>query len=62
MSLEFKEDAVCEGCGKFGAFVFESGQFCGDCYEAHGSCCPEFAIDPGESSPAPPTLLPAPAR
>ena len=62
MSLEFKHEAACQGCGKFGAFAFDGGQFCGDCYEAQGSCCPEFGSEPRENSLVPPGLIPAPAR
>jgi hypothetical protein len=59
MSLEFKEDAVCEGCGQFGAYAFDGGQFCGGCYEAQGSCCPGFGAEPRENSLAPPCLTSA---
>src|SRR5688572_28065419 len=34
-----QEDAVCEVCGKYGAYVFDGKTLCVDCYEAAGSCC-----------------------
>ena len=33
---------ACEFCGRFGAFVIGDRRLCEDCYEAQGSCCPEF--------------------
>jgi hypothetical protein len=40
--VEFKQELACDVCGCFGAFVFDGKNLCTDCYEAHGSCCPEF--------------------
>jgi hypothetical protein len=39
---QFDENAVCDVCGRFGAHAFGNSHLCGDCYEAQGSCCPEF--------------------
>ena len=39
--LRFEEEAVCEVCGIFGAYLFEGKTLCGECYEASGSCCQE---------------------
>ncbi len=33
------ENAVCEVCGKFGAFALGDSLLCLDCYEKCGSCC-----------------------
>ena len=43
--VKFVEDAVCERCGKFGAFQFQDSVLCSDCYQGCGSCCPEFGAD-----------------
>jgi hypothetical protein len=40
--LRFDEEAACEVCGRFGAYLFEGKTLCAECYEASGSCCPEF--------------------
>ena len=40
-AIRLDEDAVCEGCGRFGAYPFEGKSLCAECYEASGSCCPE---------------------
>lgn len=47
MSAEvpFKEHLECDVCGKFGAFEFDGRKLCAGCYEASGSCCPEFGND-----------------
>jgi hypothetical protein len=47
---QFQEEAVCEVCGKYGAYVFDGKTLCVDCYEAAGSCCPEFGPAQGNSS------------
>ena len=39
---QFQEEAICEVCGKYGAYIFDGKTLCADCYEAAGSCCPEF--------------------
>lgn len=39
---QFDENAVCEVCGKYGAYQFGERWLCAECYEAMGSCCPEF--------------------
>jgi len=41
-AIRFDEEAVCEVCGRFGAYPFEGKTLCAECYEASGSCCPEF--------------------
>ena len=38
----YDENATCTGCGRFGAYLFDGEQLCGECYEKRGSCCPEF--------------------
>jgi hypothetical protein len=43
--LELDENAVCERCGRFGAFRFGGRQLCQECYTDCGSCCPEFGKD-----------------
>ena len=48
--LRFEEEAVCEVCGRFGAYPFEGKTLCAECYEARGSCCPESATEERESS------------
>jgi hypothetical protein len=40
--IRFDENAACEQCGRFGAYLFDGKLLCGECYEQHGSCCPEF--------------------
>jgi hypothetical protein len=40
--VQFDDKAVCDVCGKFGAFEFDGQKLCAECYESHGSCCPEF--------------------
>jgi hypothetical protein len=44
-AIQFDDNAACAGCGRFGAYVFDAQQLCGDCYEKRGSCCPEFGAD-----------------
>ena len=39
------ENAICERCGRFGAFEIADRKLCGDCYHQAGSCCPEFSGD-----------------
>lgn len=39
------ENAVCEECGKFGAYQIGDHFLCMDCYQGKGSCCPEFGKD-----------------
>ena len=41
-AVRFNQEAVCEVCGRFGAYLFESKTLCAECYEASGSCCAEF--------------------
>jgi hypothetical protein len=43
--VRFDEDAVCDRCGRFGAYEFDGQHLCADCYEQQGSCCPEFGAD-----------------
>jgi hypothetical protein len=40
--IRFDEEAACEQCGRFGAYQFDGKLLCAECYEQHGSCCPEF--------------------
>jgi hypothetical protein len=43
------ENAVCEVCGKFGAYKFDDQNLCADCYQEKGSCCSaEFEKVDGE--------------
>ncbi len=39
------ENTPCEVCGRFGAMDLGGQHLCVDCYEARGSCCPEFGAD-----------------
>jgi len=39
------ENAVCDVCGRPGAFHFGDRLVCQDCYTGCGSCCPEFGKD-----------------
>ena len=43
--LRFEEEAVCEVCGRFGAYLFEGKTLCAECYETSGSCCQEPSPD-----------------
>jgi hypothetical protein len=43
--VPFNADATCAGCGRFGAYEFDGQRLCAECYEQHGSCCPEFGRD-----------------
>lgn len=43
--LRFNENAVCDICGRFGAYEFDGQRLCPDCYESRGSCCLEFGSD-----------------
>jgi hypothetical protein len=43
--VKFDEKAVCEVCGRFGAYLFDGERLCAECYEGRGSCCPEFGKD-----------------
>jgi hypothetical protein len=38
----FDENAVCDLCGRFGAWQFDQRMLCADCYQNQCSCCPEF--------------------
>lgn len=42
MNILFKEDAVCNTCGRIGAYDFGDEFICSTCYEERGSCCVEF--------------------
>ncbi len=43
------ENAVCEVCGKFGAYALGDQFLCADCYQEKGSCCAaEFVKENGE--------------
>jgi hypothetical protein len=43
--LQFNENAVCDVCGRFGAYEFDGKRLCAECYESRGSCCLEFGGD-----------------
>ena len=43
--VKFDDQAVCDVCGRFGAYEFDGRRLCADCYESRGSCCPEFGAD-----------------
>lgn len=43
--VKLDENAVCDVCGRSGAFHFGDRTVCLDCYEGCGSCCPEFGKD-----------------
>jgi len=49
-AVRFEQEAVCEMCGRFGAYLFEGKTLCAECYEASGSCCPEFTSDESSGS------------
>jgi hypothetical protein len=56
--VEFDEKVACDRCGTFGAFVFETGKLCADCYGVAASCCAEFGGDDlttSKETPAAPT-------
>lgn len=38
-------NAVCDTCGKYGAYHLGERALCGECYAGCGSCCPEFGKD-----------------
>lgn len=42
---QLDENAVCDNCGRSGAFVFGDHHLCIDCYQGRCSCCPEFGAD-----------------
>lgn len=44
-NLNADPNATCERCGRFGAFNVAGQWLCASCYEASGSCCPEFGAD-----------------
>ena len=44
-AVQFNPNALCERCGRFGAFEFDGQRLCAECYETRGSCCPEFGVD-----------------
>lgn len=37
--LQLDPDAICDACGRFGAFHFDGETLCAECYAARGSCC-----------------------
>lgn len=43
--LRRDDEAVCDVCGRYGAFRLGERTLCEDCYEGCGSCCPEFGKD-----------------
>jgi hypothetical protein len=43
--LRLDENAACDRCGKFGAYVIDDRALCPECYAGSGSCCPEFGKD-----------------
>ena len=50
-AVQFDQEKPCDTCGRFGAFEFDGKLLCGDCYESHGSCCPEFGADKRAAEP-----------
>jgi len=48
----FDAETACEVCGRFGAYLFEGKTLCAECYEASGSCCPEFEGPASEDNKA----------
>jgi hypothetical protein len=44
-TLQFNENAVCDLCGRFGAYEVDGMRVCAECYESRGSCCLEFGGD-----------------
>lgn len=65
--VRLDETLPCDRCGRFGAYRFDGAQLCAECYEARGSCCPEFGRDdlssvdddPARAPEAPPPRPPA---
>lgn len=51
MSLQPNEQLACDACGRFGAIDFGERKLCPDCYEACGSCCPEFGKEQNPDDP-----------
>lgn len=45
------EAAVCDDCGRTGAYRVGTHSLCLDCYSNKGSCCPEFGRDDLETFP-----------
>jgi hypothetical protein len=43
--IEVDENAVCESCGRFGAYRIGERTLCPECYTECGSCCLEFGKD-----------------
>jgi hypothetical protein len=43
--IRFDDAAICDACGRFGAFHIGQRTLCQDCYHGSGSCCPEFGKD-----------------
>jgi hypothetical protein len=39
----YDPNAVCEDCGRTGAFRFATATLCTDCYQQRGACCAEHA-------------------
>jgi hypothetical protein len=44
-SQKADENAVCDSCGRYGAYDFCGTHLCVDCYGARGACCPEFGAE-----------------
>lgn len=40
--IKYNPKAVCDYCGKFGAYDLGDHHLCSDCYCERGSCCLEF--------------------
>lgn len=38
-------DKICDRCGRPAAIRIEKEWLCEECYQTHGSCCPEFGGD-----------------
>ena len=39
------DEALCDVCGRFGAYRLGDRLLCLECYAGCGSCCPEFGKD-----------------
>lgn len=51
-SVRLNEHVACSMCGRFGAVELGNQYLCPNCYEACGSCCPEFGREELEARAA----------
>lgn len=51
--IQFDQNAMCDRCGRYGAYELDGRRLCLDCYQTFGSCCPEFGAEDqtGEKRP-----------